>query len=336
MNGHKSKYITGGKVLWALPLVFCVALLSHTSLAQSGRDYESRLNRLENDINTLSRAVYRGEDPGALSSEPGSNAQADTEIRLQQLESQLRQMTGRLEELSFENRQLRANLERVTSDIMLRMQDIEQNNSRAGASNPSNQVFNSRTSIEPQAGSSGSALKYQDRSGSLQQDNAYAWQSETAKRPEIPMKSELQSELQSESLGTLSNSSTGDLAASQYEQAFSLLKSGQYDQAEAKFSTFLSQNPDHVLSGNAKYWLGETYYVRGSYDEAARIFAEGYQKYPKGAKAPDNLLKLGLSLASLGSANDACLALTQLEKEFPNGAGPVLRRAKQEKSRLGC
>ena len=90
----------------------------------------------------------------------------------------------------------------------------------------------------------------------------------------------------------------------QYDYAFGLLRQANYAGAEEAFSAFLVENPDHTLAGNAKYWLGETYYVRGNYQQAAVTFAEGFESYPDNSKAPDNLLKLGMSLASLGSTQD--------------------------------
>ena len=80
----------------------------------------------------------------------------------------------------------------------------------------------------------------------------------------------------------------------------------------------------------------ESFYVRRQYERAARIFAEGYQSYPKSSKAPDNLLKLGLSLGGMGNTHDACVALAQLKKEYASERTPVMRRADQEFSRLGC
>ena len=152
-------------------------------------------------------------------------------------------------------------------------------------------------------------------------------------------------------LGTLRQSSSGQNSSGSagtagngaaanpedlYESAFSYLKSGDYDSSEQYFSQFVDTYPDHALAGNAQYWLGESHYVRGDFEKAARIFAAGYRKYPKGPKAPDNLLKLGLSLANTGNTEDACIALRQLESEYDSGVGPVLRRAQQEISRLKC
>ena len=91
-----------------------------------------------------------------------------------------------------------------------------------------------------------------------------------------------------------------------------------------------------MLAANAKYWLGETYYVRGEFKKSARIFAEGFQSFPESAKAPDILLKLGMSLAGMDKQREACVALSQVAIKFPAGNDPVLQRADQEMEKLGC
>lgn len=138
--------------------------------------------------------------------------------------------------------------------------------------------------------------------------------------------------------GTLGqiNSNSGDSATLQYEEAFATLRNGNYDLAEQQFQKFLQANPKHSLKNNAQYWLAETYYVRNQYDRAAKGFATAYQTDPSGTKAPDNLLKLGLSLAGLGKNQDACIALSQLLTDFENGPRSIVSRAERETTRLGC
>ena len=122
----------------------------------------------------------------------------------------------------------------------------------------------------------------------------------------------------------------------QYDNAFQLLSQTQYREAGRAFSAFLQQNPDHQLAGNAKYWLGETYYVQHQYTEAAVTFAEGFQDYPDSAKAPDNLLKLGKSLAALDQTEDACGTFAELIKRYTAAPPTILQQAKSEQNRLGC
>jgi tol-pal system protein YbgF len=129
---------------------------------------------------------------------------------------------------------------------------------------------------------------------------------------------------------------SGGTPDEQYQNAFSLLRATKYNEAEKALKSFIAQYPDHPLTGNANYWLGETYYVRADYNNAALTFAEGFKKYPKSGKAPDNLLKLGMSLAALGERDDACKALTELDSRYPSANDNVKQRAAKERQRNGC
>ena len=77
----------------------------------------------------------------------------------------------------------------------------------------------------------------------------------------------------------------------QYEFAFDFLKRQDYPKAESALRDFLKRHPKDPLAGNAQYWLGETYYVRGDFQQAAVEFMAGYQNYPKTNKGPDNLVE---------------------------------------------
>lgn len=125
-------------------------------------------------------------------------------------------------------------------------------------------------------------------------------------------------------------------AAALYDASFQALREQKYDRAEKGFKEFIQRYSSDALTGNAQYWLGETYYVRGKYAEAAKVFATGYQKYPKSTKAPDNLLKLGLSLAQSGKKQDACITLQQLGIQYANAAAVIKQRAADEQKKLNC
>jgi tol-pal system protein YbgF len=310
----KARHVSGLLVLLA------AVGFSASAFAQSTSELQNRIKRLENEVQTLNRAVYRGEKP-PLGSVPsaGSAASADTEIRMQQMENELREMRGKIEELSFENRQLRNELDRTASDLKLRVKDLEGGQMSSSVSSdpvvPSRPVASETAPSQPAAAES---------------DAGYQWSSDNLEKP------------QGGQLGQISQSPSGavnpsaDLATATYDNAFSLLKKNNYDTAQREFEGFLNKYPDHALAGNAKYWLGETHYVRGDYEVAARIFAEGYQQYPDNAKTADNLLKLGMSLGAMGKTQDACVALGQLDKENLPSSGPVMRRAEQERTRLNC
>lgn len=122
----------------------------------------------------------------------------------------------------------------------------------------------------------------------------------------------------------------------QYDFAIDLLKRGQFPQARDAFMQFLQQHPKDALAGNAQYWLGETYYVQGQYKDAADSFLKGYTTYSKSSKAPDSLLKLGMTLSALKQKDAACATFGQLKEQFPQASPAVVARNKQERQKTGC
>ncbi len=291
----QNKYIKK-KAWFMLGLLSLCVLLSPVELrAQS--DVTNRLNRMENELQTLNRAVYRGDAraPLAGAGAPDLAAQASAEVRVQQLEGELRAVRGALEEQGYKIRQLTEKLDKALSDVQLRMDDLEKMPKVSEKTNDNSVQTFTWNSSEPSKNKP------------------------IANKKPAPLKA-----------------LTSGQAATSYENAFAFLKNEQYEQAEKGFKSFIQNFPKHALLGNAKYWLGETYYVRGNYDVAAKVFAEGYKQFPNGSKAPDNLLKLGMSLAGMGSVKDACTAFMQVKDVFSAGAAPVLRRAEQEINRLNC
>ena len=317
-NTFKKARLCSGLLVLGLGVVSFIA----PSYAQSGYELDNRMKRLENEIETLSRAVYRGEQPpaGSLPSS-GLNA-ADIEVRLQQIEREMRELRGMLEKQAHDVRKVRSDMERITSDLELRMNELEKKG-RSNSSSAYNQATKEPRYTAPNASANTAPEPRETQSGG----DEYSWSS--SNRPK-------------DSLGTITRDESGatvtdkDEATSLYENAFALIRNRQYGGAEAEFKRFLDTYPKHALAGNAKYWLGETFYVRGKFDEAAKVFAEGYREYPKGSKAADNLLKLGMALAGLGKTSDACIALQQLDKNEFSGNASVKSRARQEAKRLGC
>lgn len=121
-----------------------------------------------------------------------------------------------------------------------------------------------------------------------------------------------------------------------YEFAIDLMKRGQYDKARAAFQEFLQVHPKNVLAGNAQYWLGETYYAQNDYKRAGDAFLTGYTTYASSSKAPDSLLKLGMSLAALDNKDAACTVWGELGSKFPQASPSVVARAKLERQKAGC
>ena len=94
------------------------------------------------------------------------------------------------------------------------------------------------------------------------------------------------------------------------------MKIGDYETAEFALKEFIEKNKDHDLAGNAQYWYGETFRIRQLYSDAATAYLDGYQNYPKSNKAPDNLLKLGITMVQLGEKDQGCKMISGLKKNI--------------------
>lgn len=292
--------------------VLCSAALSPSPAAAQQLDLQAlqqRVQRLESDLSILQRQVYTGGGGGSPSSTPRPSASsgggaveptvaASFEVRISQLEDEMQSLTGRIEEIGHNTDLLKSQLDRLQKDIDFRLTALEKGGAPAGAAGGGSASANPQT--------------------------APAGQEEAP--PTAPGKM---------SLGPGQVLPVGN-SQQQYDYARALLIQQDYAGAEKAFTAFVNTHPDDKLAGPAQYWLGETYYVRGNYDQSAKAFAEGYQRYPKSDKAPDTLLKLGMSLAQLKRTKDACVLYKELDVKYPSASASVKQAAQRERQRAGC
>jgi tol-pal system protein YbgF len=123
---------------------------------------------------------------------------------------------------------------------------------------------------------------------------------------------------------------------SDFDAAYASFSQKQYDQAEMGFRRFLQSNPRDKLVPEATFWLGETYLQRSRYREAAEQFLNVSAEHPDAAKAPDALLRLGISLNGLGAKDRACAVFAELDRKYPQASGPVRQASDREQKRIKC
>ena len=339
-----------------LLLVFVAMTLPNTAVRAQDRAMQDRLDRLERDLSMLQRQVYRG-GPAQVAS-AGSAGAVDTELRMDRLEAQMRELTGRVEDAVNGVEQLRRRLERINGDIDLRFSQSQ----APGQGSPRNSAPSAHAAAGPtdspagqftMRGPSPTANSGQSRlatdpmpPGTLVPPPDRPGGAGTLTPPGTPpgsppsLRQSGPDALNVATAGNLRPPSASELSAgsasAQYNAAFGLLKQADYPAAEGALKTFVAQHPKDTLAGSAQYWLGETYYARGRYAEAASAFAEGYKNYPRGTKAADDLLKLGMSLARANQKQNACVAFAQLDHDFPNPGSSIKEHSVAEKKRLGC
>jgi tol-pal system protein YbgF len=256
-----------------------------------------------------------------------------TDVRLDQLEDQQRQLIGQIEQLQNVINQLGSRLDKLSSDIDLRLNALEHPVVPAASPSPAapTPAAAAPAGPPPKGAANAAPPPSPPPSGSMGTGNGVLG---TLPASEAPGGANAATTATS---GVANPpSATPATPQDQYNRAFGLLQRADYPNAETALRAFVKQFPKDPLAGNAQYWLGETYYVRKDWNDAAIAFAEGYQKYPKSSKAMDDLLKLGMSLANLGQKSNACAAYARLDHDFPAAPAPIKERNADEQKKAGC
>lgn len=121
----------------------------------------------------------------------------------------------------------------------------------------------------------------------------------------------------------------------EFDVALFALNQGQFDSAESTFKGFLQRYPKDRLTGEAVYYLGESYFKRGRHRDAAEQYLKISTDYPKTTHAPDALVRLGLSLEKLGAKEQACAFYSEVGRKYP-AATTVKASAQREAKRAQC
>ena len=272
---------------------------------------------------------------------------AENEIRLMEMENQLRRVTGQYEEAMFRLTQVNRRLERSLEDMEFRLNELEQRLATAGIApaeiGTSSDAVASRAAEAAPAGSPSVDTAADKAAPVGAAGDTMLIDGKPVNILRTPEQAAAAGVASVPPAGAAANPETspalfveGDTPEQQYETAFAHLRRNDLEKAEGAFRGFLALHPGHELAPNAKYWLGKTYFARGDYDRATREFLEGYESFGDAEKAPDTLLHLGLSLGELGQSEDACAAFSELSARYPNADASITQRATTAEQAVGC
>ena len=313
-----------------LKLTFIFIFLSNMVFADN-HNLNEILELIQKDLKTLEKAVYSGSiNTDNAGSQKGFDENSEDVLtrhllKLSEVESQFRELTNKFEEINFKIDKLSNRLSKVQSDNQLRFQDIENLLSSSEVS----QKLTSKPKEQVEKKLPGSSLP-QDLGSISYKDT------ETNETTQKIQSVETTSSIVTEIFEAEQNILPNTTPEKQYEFATSFLKVGDYSTAERAFREFVKINSEHKLAGNAQYWYAETFRIRQLYTDAATAYLEGYQKYPKGEKAPINLLKLGVSMVQIGEKEQGCKMIVGVEKQYPKANQSVLQKAKYESKKFEC
>jgi len=321
----------------AVHLALATGLGSVSALAQTNSQWDSlydRIIRLEHRLRAVeSGGGYQTE---SAAGDPASNAQ--TALRLDRLEADLRTLLGQVQELAHQVKQLNSRLKQSRSD----RSTTTTTNRTATAADTESQTDENGYKL-PNYGDLSTLGTYpEDAEGG--DVNETVGDLNRAEGPKV-LGTIPQTSVEGEqaALGAVPDpveaqplDGASDGPDQLYENSYNNMLQRRFSAAEQGFRRFIKDHGKHELAGNAQYWLGETYYARGRYKQAAKAFLEGYRKYSKSPKAPDSLLKLGMSLKQLGQKQHACKTFAQVKRQFPKASANVKNLAKKEQRRSGC
>lgn len=275
------KYMLSGLLLCG----FCA-----TANAQSLSSLQNDINILREDVLSLQRQNYRdnAENPQKSS---------DVQVRLGQLEEQVRSLTGKVEELEYRIKTFDDKVALINKDIDVRFKMLEGKTVEGmGEINVAPSAkFNAPQAVDAPKSVTGDVVK-------------------------------------GDTLEPIGSKEVAEI----YQTGLNALKANDFIISEQNFMKIVNQNPNDKLAGNAQYWLGEVYYAKKDYAKAAVAFAKGYKTYKDGAKGADSLFKLGMSMKSLKQNTDACAAFSSLKTEFPKASAELLKKADDEAKNLKC
>ena len=269
---------------------------------------QQQLERLQREVSDLSQTVFSNKDFSSTeeSSDLVTNLSA-IDMRIYDLEKDVKNLTGSLEEIYFQ-----------IEDVLFKLNDFEQiisslenkfleDNNNISNENNSNLE---REVIENNDNTLGSLKISSEQDSNIEQTN------EVTKN---------------------SNLNQTDVILSpeeHFQAAFDNIRNKNWDEAKNLFTKFIKNNPENQLSGSAHYWLGELYILEKKYRDAALVLAEGYQKFPKSIKSPDTLFKLSESLYLANKTIESCKTLEKLIIDFPKNK--FVKNAKEKILKYDC
>jgi tol-pal system protein YbgF len=258
---------------------------------------------------------------------------AELILRIDQLEAQLRTLTGEVEQYQHRIRQLEDSLRRYQEDAEFRFRELGAKGSDEGRRTGSASPPPPMPAPQPR---------------SLPQPQTYGGIKPLAPPGPGYPSAAAPLDISPPSLGgaeplPLGSGNPADVALgvpadpqTAYDVAYAFVLQRDYEAAQSALNGFLQRYPDDELAPNAQYWLGESHYAQGQYREAADAFLTVYRRYKSSNKAPDGLLKLAKSLQALGEKEAACASYAEFGRTFPKASTELKNQVRSEQKGAGC
>ncbi|TDI59926.1 MAG: tol-pal system protein YbgF [Alphaproteobacteria bacterium] len=239
---------------------------------------------------------------------------SETEVRLMEMESRFRTVTGQYEEAMYRLTQMNRQLENALSDMEFRLQQIE----RGQQPVPTMPDLSGEGQIILDGTDQPILLTAVDHANPPVE--AVAPPASLKATPETHPEQFLEPGTPEE----------------QFRAAFFLVRRNELDKAILSFRAFITLYPNHIYRANAAYWLGRSYAAQHNHVDAARVLVDAYNKHADSEKGAEILLHLGLSLEQLGQNQEACSAFDELDRRYNDASAAVKEGAIDGRTKAGC
>ncbi len=301
----------------------CIA--SSSPAAAQAAPIEPRVKKLESEMRAVQRKVFPGASdrffepeisaPTAAPSTTGVSASApltDLLQRVDTLETQITRLTAQTEENGFKLGQLEKRLAVLEDQAKQAAEAVSAVSSPTAGTVPSGM-----------AGAGTGTTTSPARPATTPTVTSTAAAAPSAERVAAVSKIE--------------KPQTADAAEDAYLYGYRLWEAKFLPEAQAQLRFTLEKHPKHKRSSYTRNLLGRAYLDDGKPSAAAKMFAENYEKEPKGDRAPESLYFLGDALVKLNEKAKACVAFAELAEVYPDvAAGRLSDRLAAGRRNAGC
>jgi tol-pal system protein YbgF len=233
---------------------------------------------------------------------PSKDGLTDLFFMVQQLQDQVQQLTGQVQEQAFELKQLK-------SQGLSRYRDLD------------GRILSIQNQLNTSSSSDKSSVSVPVVVSGVATPNTQS----TTVTPSTSSHDSVKASIGVNAVNSQAqtdNPSGEQLRA--YNAAFENIKSKNFDKAVDDFHAFINKYPKSVLAGNAYYWLGEVYLVKSQFDQAKDAFTIVAANFPNHSKAPDALFKLGVTYHQMGDEAKAKSYLNEVVNKYPDSSASRL------------
>lgn len=243
----------------------------------------------------VNNSGYQGGATQAVA--PADNALYEVLSRIEQLQSEVQQLRGVVEEQSQTIADIERKQNNMYSDLDSRVQALTPSGSQASTQTVSTPPAAGNVQLQPPAPVAPAAATQP---------------AAQAAAPVAPTPA-VESKPSASAATTLANGNEKE----RYQQAYDTLRNGHNDQAVKMFEALLVDFPSGEFADNSQYWLGEAYKINREFDKARAAFGKVVSQYPNSSKVPDALLKIGyieFDQQNIAKARDY---LTRVTSSYP-------------------